>query len=272
MAAEAAKPSTGDTTSTSQTLDSLLSPLTNPSTPDSSSAVAATVQAVNARASGLSGHQQVENFGWDLSCAVLDAAGRLPPERQGVLLEFVKQLTDTSPTGANGAPLTFDGEPLWKVIPGFGWAVRDWFNFDADDLSATPQQQAERVNTIAFLAKLTEFAAAGGPSQMSFALLALWTIRAALEDGGAGGQYSRSAVAQAATWIMFSGKVLRELSARGVQKPGKVAVPGARFRDRGWDGFSEDRWRVWKAEMEAALGKLAPDETIQAAVRIMGEL
>ncbi|KAL2268259.1 hypothetical protein VTJ83DRAFT_3105 [Remersonia thermophila] len=257
----------------SQTFDALLAPLADPSAAGTAPAVAAIVQAVNDRAGRLSDAQQVENLGWDLSCAVLDAAGRLPHDRQGALLEFVRQLTATAPRGPDGAPLTFRGEPLWRTIPGFGWAVRDWFNFDADDPSATPQQHAERLNTVAFLARLTEFAAAaGGPPQLSFALMALWSIRAALEDGGAEGRYSRSAVALAATWIALSGRVLRELSARGEPMPGRTAVPGARFGDRGWNGFSEDRWQVWKAEMEAARDRLAPDETVQAAVRVMSEL
>ncbi|KAL2114853.1 hypothetical protein VTJ04DRAFT_10516 [Mycothermus thermophilus] len=270
----ATDPTAGGTPSksTQQTVDSILAPLARSSISDVSRAVDEAVEALSSLARGVSGNQALESLGWHLSCSVLDTAGKLPPERQDALIEFLRRLTETRVTDANGAQITWNNHPLWEVIPAWGYTTRDWLNFDFDDPRATPEEVSERLNVMSFLAKLTQLYVDGASPQLNFGLFALWTLRDALEDGGADGNYSAGAVTMAATWILFAGKALRDLSVRGEQMSNKSGKPGQRFGDRAWLGFSEERWQVWKNELEVALSKLAPHETIENAVRFMQKL
>lgn len=54
----------------------------------------------------------------------------------------------------------------------------------------------------------------------------------------------------AAVWFVYTAPVLRELSVKAKQFEGKVAKPGELFKDEGWRGFSEDRWKAWVGKLK----------------------
>ncbi len=124
----------------------------------------------------------------------------------------------------------------------------------------------------AFLAQLTTLAASTDTGVPGFPLYALWAMRDATEEGP--DKTSRTAARLAALWIRYAGEEIRRLSRFGQTYPAREGVPGSKYaRDREWTGFSWDRWTVWKAGLEAALGSYGEgDELIRAAVDSMAEL
>ncbi|KAK4038596.1 hypothetical protein C8A01DRAFT_47797 [Parachaetomium inaequale] len=247
----------------------LLEPLTDPSA--TAATVQAAVQGLNDEA--LASPADVDNLLWDAFETLFDVVGRTPPERQGRLLEFLTQLQQTKAKDAEGKVLKQgdgDGE-VWADLPTFGWVAREKWNFDETDPSATPQQRAQWENWTAFLAQLTaQWADDARPGGADFSMFALWALRAALEaDGGAA---SQTAVRLAALWVCYAGAHLRKLSADGHALPARCGVPDGKYDGHDWWGFNEDRWRAWGEELMAAQGKLEPDEVIQGAVKLMGEL
>jgi hypothetical protein len=45
-----------------------------------------------------------------------------------------------------------------------------------------------------------------------------------------------------------------------------------KYADRGWKGFDEERWKVWKEEFKAAKGRGVADGTAWEAAEIMESL
>ncbi|KAK3899888.1 hypothetical protein C8A05DRAFT_17750, partial [Staphylotrichum tortipilum] len=165
------------------------------------------------------------------------------------------------------------GGEVWGGLPCWGWVVRDGWNFDPADPTATPEQRASWENTTGFLAQLTVRSARDGSSGLpGFPLYALWAMRDATEEDA--DKTSQTAARLAALWVRYAGEELWRLSVAGQTFPERTAIPGGRYSaDREWRGFSEDRWAVWKAGLEAALGSYGEgDDLIQAAVERMGEL
>jgi hypothetical protein len=76
----------------------------------------------------------------------------------------------------------------------------------------------------------------------------------------------------AAIWIRYCGKQLRDLSAEGFTFKERLGVPGAKYGDRSWRGFSDDRWTEWKKGLKDAQRKYPSDETIRVAAELMEKL
>lgn len=102
----------------------------------------------------------------------------------------------------------------------------------------------------AFLARLTSISTPDDP--FDFSLYAVWALRTAFEEEFPPNVDSGPAVRNAAVWIKYSGSALWKATVDNRQFEGRVAIPGSKFSDKGWKGFSDERWRVWKAGFEAA--------------------
>jgi hypothetical protein len=79
-------------------------------------------------------------------------------------------------------------------------------------------------------------------------------------------------VQHAALWVRYAGERLRALSADGCRMPENMGACGERYAERGWTGFSEERWQVWREELRRAGEGMAGDGLVRAAVDKMEEL
>ncbi|KAK4152380.1 hypothetical protein C8A00DRAFT_34907 [Chaetomidium leptoderma] len=249
----------------------LLEPLADPSAANET--IAAAVKGFNdqAKAAAAESESSVECYVWDAFGKLFDVVGRTPPEHQGKLLDFSAELQQTTVTDADGKPLKISGfGKLWEDMPQFGMIVRDLWNFDVDDASATAEERAKWANWVAFLAQLTARSEERDVEAFDFSLIALWDLRCAFEEGRS--QVSETAVKLAALWLLFAGKRLRKLSADDHKFDAKLGVARGDYSEREWKGFNEQRWEAWKHELKAAQDKLGPDETFQAAVALIEKL
>ena len=130
-------------------------------------------------------------------------------------------------------------------------------------------------NQTAFVAQLTGRAAeeAADDYSLDYSLFGLWHMREALEQGDQD-TVPEAAIQHAALRARFAGERLRQLSADGESLPQNTCACGSRYRDRGWKGFNEDRWQVWKDELKEAQGRVSggTGELVRAAVEKMERL
>ena len=103
-------------------------------------------------------------------------------------------------------------------------------------------------------------------------MFGLWQLRAAFEEEHGQAESPATAVQHAALWVLYAGEVLRSMSAEGCVMPQNTGACGGKYRDRGWKGFTEDRWETWREELKKAGERLAGDELVQAAVEKMEKL
>jgi hypothetical protein len=140
---------------------------------------------------------------------------------------------------------------------------------DSSDPKTTAEQRTEWENLNAFVAQLTA-RADGGDDPLDFSMFGLWAMREAFEaENGVG---SDTAVRVASLWVSFAGALLRKLSAAGYEFSAKLGVAQGKYADRGWKGFNEERWKAWGDELKIAQARLASDETVQGAAKVMAEL
>lgn len=102
-----------------------------------------------------------------------------------------------------------------------------------------------------------------------FTLYGLWAMRTAFEETHEEGVDPTPAVKQAAFWIRYGGPQLRKLCVEGRELDANLGVSQGKYEGRGWRGFNEERWGVWKDEFKAAKGKRIAGEEAAAAVGIM---
>ncbi|KAK4120311.1 hypothetical protein N657DRAFT_580017 [Parathielavia appendiculata] len=244
------------------TITYVLEGLTEPNATEN--AVAEAVHTFNERAK--SAPFSIGDFLWEAFNAVFDVAGCTPGERQGRLLEFLGQLQQTTAADAEGRPLRYEGGFVWEDMPSFGWVARDRWNFDICDPSAIPQDRSKWENWAALLAKLTSLARSDNPQHpFDFSLFGLWTMRTAFEGAPLETAALASAVKHADIWVRYSGERLRRLCRDGRTFQGNSGVAGSKYADRGWRGFSKERWTAWRDELRAARDRHGDDAVIQDA-------
>ncbi|KAK4096549.1 hypothetical protein N658DRAFT_501445 [Parathielavia hyrcaniae] len=251
----------------------LLSPLTNPSTATREAITAAVegfttqIQSVVASGESVGGYTQRAFF--DL----FEAAGRTPFDQQDALVEFSIQLQKTTATDAEGKPLICEHghTEVWKDLPYFDLEARETINFDPDIPDMNEDERAVVENQAAFMARLS---ASPSPA-FDLSLFGLWMLRSAFEEHKSApseippAEISRTAARIAAFWIRFKGEEYRKQSSRGVTLPDNLGVSWGKYKERGWRGFNEDRWQVWKDGLRAAHEKFPSDEVIKAALEAM---
>lgn len=131
---------------------------------------------------------------------------------------------------------------------------------DPYDTNATAEDRAKWANWTAFLAKLTAISLSESESKstpsrddaLDFSTFALWSLRDALEEARPGGANPAAAIKLAALWIEHAGGELKRVSQKGLELPQAVGRGGGEFASRGWTGFSEERWSVWREGFLAA--------------------
>lgn len=272
----------------------LVAPLADPeATADD---VTAVIQALNSKAQAPI--EGIDEFVWHTYSGVFEAVQDTPSERQGRLLDFVFQLRQTTVTDAEGKPVCSYGEEVWQDLPQFGWIARDLWNMGkfillqgahlgkqamltrnkdtkGELVVATEDVLRYWYNQTAFVAQLTARAVEEDPDDetLDFSRFGLWHMRKALEKGDKD-RVPEADIQHAALWVRFAGERLRQLSADGEEMPARTGIPGSRYRDRGWKGFTEDRWRVWKDELKEAQGRVEGEggELVRAAVEKMERL
>jgi hypothetical protein len=150
---------------------------------------------------------------------------------------------------------------------------------DVLDSSATQEERSKWENWAAFLAQLTARAKADDPQDpFDFSVYALWAMRTAFEEthpeepSAVSASASASAVKHAAVWVRYGGPRLRKLCDEGRTLDGNMGAARGKYAGRGWKGFDEERWKVWKEEFKAAKGRGVADGTAWEAAEIMESL
>lgn len=70
------------------------------------------------------------DFAWNVIHLMLDIATNTKPEKQTMLLDFMRQLQKTEVNDPRtGEPLIYDYEKLWTDLPCVGYYVADCWNF-----------------------------------------------------------------------------------------------------------------------------------------------
>lgn len=103
-------------------------------------------------------------------------------------------------------------------------------------------------NKTAFLARLTALSKEKDP--FDFSLYALWALRDAFEEECPPSYNAEAAVRNAAVWIEYAGRTLWKLAVENREFRDRLAVPGKKYADKPWRGFTEERWNVWRAGFE----------------------
>jgi len=106
---------------------------------------------------------------------------------------------------------------------------------------------------------------------LNFSLFGLWALRTAFEDAPQDTD-SANAVQLAAPWINHAGSTLWKLSQNHDDVPGNAGAGGQTYVDKGWKGFSKERWGVWKGGFVTAKSQSASSLTTdlaKAAVDVM---
>ncbi|KAK4462577.1 hypothetical protein QBC42DRAFT_267521 [Cladorrhinum samala] len=161
-----------------------------------------------------------------------------PPPAQSPIIDFLTTLQ----TRSTNPPRQHESMSIWSELPTFGWTARDYINFDLGNPNVSASERESWTNIATFLAKLTSLK----KEVFDFSLFGLWSIREGLEEEGNGEDGARLA----AVWLTEAGGRLKELSDEGKSFEGRVAIPGSKFGDKSWRGFSKDRWGVWKSELQ----------------------
>jgi hypothetical protein len=98
-------------------------------------------------------------------------------------------------------------------------------------------------------------------------------MRTAFEESHEKNASTGAAVKHACLWIRYAGKTLQKLSSNSHELEEKLGVPGDKYTNRGWKGFSKERWAVWKEGFVSAQTTLSDPETkelCKEAVQRMG--
>lgn len=127
-------------------------------------------------------------------------------------------------------------------------------------------EQSTWVNWTAFLAQLT------GKGTCDYSLYALWSLRTAFEETHPDGANTALAVKLAAVWMLHAGEKLWEMSSKGIVLDARLGVSTDKYADRGWRGFNEDRWKVWRDGFKAAVkSTVVTDSIVEDALSLMEE-
>ncbi|PPJ50250.1 hypothetical protein CBER1_04877 [Cercospora berteroae] len=210
------------------------------------------------------------NIGWK---AIITRAAATPHGESGrsALAAFLVSLSQKRADGQqpDSSYGTVQDMKVWQDLPTFGWAVRDAWNFPAED-NAPPEEKQRWINVNAFVATLVDQLQDKANNSPDLSLFAIWTIRDALEEENV----SDPAVAAASVWFIYAASALLNFSKNQKSFEGKVAKGGFAHKDAGWTGYSPARWQVWQQRLDNIRGDVKEEETkqlVQAAIDAIGK-
>lgn len=126
-------------------------------------------------------------------------------------------------------------------------------------------------NKTAFLAHLTSKAdPADEKDPFDYSLYALWSLRDAFETEPPSGVDNGPAVRNAALWITIAGPVLQKMSSESKDMSKNTGAAGAKFSEKGWKGFTLERWNTWKAGFEEAKSSVDKAKAAADAMEKLG--
>ncbi|KAM7183256.1 Protein of unknown function (DUF3632) domain containing protein [Rhypophila sp. PSN 637] len=201
--------------------------------------------------------QELDNYVYDTWCGIFDLVGKTSSEHQQPIIDLLLELRKTTlypNDDSSKEPVNVQSAgTLWSDLPTFGWVARDLWNFEASDKTASQSDRQKWTNYTAFLAKLTAVSLSNkeeGNDALDFSTFALWSLREAFETSGSE-EANATAGKLASLWIKHAGKELRVATENGVSLLQAQGCGGGEFGERGWTGFNEDRWAVWKGGFRA---------------------
>ncbi|KAK6520160.1 hypothetical protein TWF506_000444 [Arthrobotrys conoides] len=161
--------------------------------------------------------------------------------------------TDNTPL-----PKYNDTEFTWSQLPDLNIYIRDWYNFSPPfSKTSTPLpglvfSKDEWINLNAFLATLTRssLSADSRPkiekSPTDYSLYAIWSLRSLEVPPETLDTLDPVDIQTAAVWIVTAKTELYKLCKEEKEYEGNLARGGEGFREKGWKGFSLERWKVWE--------------------------
>ncbi|TLD15208.1 hypothetical protein PspLS_10679 [Pyricularia sp. CBS 133598] len=202
----------------------------------------------------------VEDFVYNTWSDLFEIAGQIEygDAAQDELVKVLKELRGTSVTGSGGKTLAVqDAGEAWKDLPTFGWVAREIWNFDIRDPDNKPEDINKFNNQSAFLARLTALAYNEGipKSPLDHSLYALWSFRDAFEQSS----QSLSAAKNSAIWINYASNALQGLASKSQDLPDNTGSAGPEYSSKGWKGFNQERWGVWKQGFQDAIQQVGAE-------------
>ncbi|KAJ5822845.1 hypothetical protein N7447_005185 [Penicillium robsamsonii] len=229
---------------------------------------------------------------YNISLAVMELAQRLEPSKHTKLVEFISHLQkQVAVDPSTNKPLRVQDDILWTGMPSFGYTeLETWYEFGGDykdpcDATLDSQQRGRWVNLNAFLAQLTQAADIHYTppneevpfSPLDTSLRAIWTMAMALEGQHPALLVDTAAMEAACQWFIYAAERLwaNVLNSRTYPEE-SGAGSGKRFEEKGWTGYTRERWGTWEDALKEAraecqderLGKLI-DDALASARRAM---
>ncbi|KAF1925062.1 uncharacterized protein M421DRAFT_424089 [Didymella exigua CBS 183.55] len=187
-----------------------------------------------------------EGILWDIWNSVVDDVSQTPTQDLSRVVEVLAAVADLT------EPASFEiwgDRTTWKQLPLLGPVIRERWDDEQ-------QSQAVKINT--FAARLT---AAG---VLDLSLYAIWTLRSVLEDSEPGqvcNENKDEHCKAAAAWFIYAGDVLYTLCREEKQYDGRAARQGKNVIGESWNGYNEQRWRLWVERLEKIQDDVACTET-----------
>lgn len=226
----------------------------------------ATETAAEAAASELDGlypasSADVEEYLWEMWTLLQRVAKKISASdaRQQHLVNIVAKLKAKD---RETVQLWGNESKVWSDLPMLGPTMREAWN-GRPPLNGTGQDAsavAEWVSLNSFAARIL------GASLQQWDNLAIWELRASLEEEAVSPTARDAQLATSSQWFIHAGKVLHDLS----QKAGELDDATARSLKTGKlldakPGFSQERWTFWREKL-AELGEQTEDKKLKKMV------
>ncbi|KAF3096681.1 hypothetical protein TWF102_006529 [Orbilia oligospora] len=167
-----------------------------------------------------------------------------------------------------------DTEFTWSQLPDLNIYIRDWYNFSPPfSQSSTPLpglvfSKDEWINLNAFLATLTRtsLSAEIPKSPTDYSLYAIWSLRCLEVSPETLHTLDPADIQTAAVWIVTAKTEIYKLCKEGKEYEGNLARGGEGFSEKGWKGFSLERWAVWEDAFKRLLELENEKEDVEIGV------
>ncbi|KAE8386312.1 hypothetical protein BDV23DRAFT_175564 [Aspergillus alliaceus] len=214
----------------------------------------------------------VGTIDYNVSLALLELAQRLGPAKHGKLVEFVSLLQkEIVINPSTGEPLQTQGDVLFADLPSLGYTeLTTWYEFGGDyrgnpsDPKTKPKERERWVKLNAFIAQLSQAADIRYPPSgetfdmhcMDKSLHAIWTMQFALEHEMHTPEalVDTAAMEAACVWFIYAADRLWANVQHSRMYDVSAGAGSNRFKERGWNGYTRERWELWHECLQDAKG------------------